>query len=185
MRLITTLFSLRSRTIIGALSLALLVGTVTVSAHRVIGRRYPTLATALVQSPNASTTDLPIPLWDTGLSVICVKVTNTSPVTGRISAIGLELPGQLRGFGLVTPVGQGVSLLENISQVPDFPGVTLDLVAVVQGGIPPATTPTRFCFSGPFDPTVPIETVLNGVFVAFQGDASLGNATDIGVWERR
>lgn len=175
----------RPSKILAILVLAITIGTVSVSAHRVIGRRYPTLATALVQSPNATTSDLPIPLWDTGLSVVCVKVTNTSPVNGRITAIGLELPGQPRGFGLVTPVTAGVTLLENIAQVPDFPGVTLDLVALVPAGIAPSTTPTRFCFSGPFDSTVPIETVLNGVFVAFQGDASLGNATDVGVWERR
>ena len=184
MRSVTSFLSLRSRTLIAVLTLTMLVG-VTVSAHRVIGRRYPTLALALVQSPNASATDLPIALWDTGLSVVCMKVTNTSPVNGRIAAVGLELPGQLQGFGLVTPLDQGVSLLENISQVSDFPGVTLDVVAVIPGGIPPGTTPTRFCFSGPFDASLPIETMLNGVFVAFRGDASLGNATDIGVWERR
>ena len=170
---------------ISILALAVVLGTVSVSAHRVIGRRYPTLATALVQSPNAVTSDLPVPLWDTGLSVVCVKVTNTSTVSGRITAIGLELPGPMGGFGLVAPVNAGVTLVENVSQVPDFAGVTLDVVALVPGGLAPSTTPTRFCFSGPFDPAVPIETVLNGVFIAFQGDASLGNATDIGVWERR
>jgi hypothetical protein len=40
------------------------------------------------------------------------------------------------------------------------------------------------CVSGPF-PSIPIETLLNGVFVGFRGDDPASLGFDIGVWERR
>jgi hypothetical protein len=162
-----------------------------VSAHRVIGQNYPTMATALIQSPTASPTDLPIPIYSTGLSVICVRVTNTSVVDARIAAIGLELPGTRAGFALLTPLDLGMRIYENVGSVPGFPGVTLDLVLAAAvpgstlGGIPRNTTPTQICLSGPFDAAVPIETMLNGVFVLFDGGEALRGVSDIGVWERR
>jgi len=165
-----------------------------VSAHRVTGVNYPTLATALVQSPTANPADLPIPIFNTGLSVICFRVTNTSPVDTRITAVGLELPGTLSGFALLTPLANDLNLYENVSQVAGFPDVTLDVVVATgtnftggrpRLGIPPGTTPTWFCLSGPFDPTTPIETLLNGVFVRFEGGNEFHGAADVGVWERR
>jgi hypothetical protein len=87
-----------------------------------------------------------------------------------------------------------VSVQENVTGLPGFPGVTLD-VALVTGssftagrprlGLPRGMPPTQFCISGPFDPALPIETVLDGVFVRFEGNDALANVSDIGVWERR
>lgn len=164
------------------------------SAHRVVGQNYPTSATAFVQSPTASPSDLPIPIYGSGLSVICIRVTNTSPVGNRITGIGLELPGSPAGFALLTPLASGLSIQENVGQVPGFPGVALDFVVTTGTsftgassgfGLPPSSTPTDLCISGPFNPSTPIETMLNGVFVRFEGGAAFGNASDIGVWERR
>lgn len=180
----------------GLPAVLVLVGTVTLSAHDVIGRR--TRATAKVQSPNpGAIVDYPIPLvwkaWDTGLSVVCIRVTNNSPVDSRITAVGLELPGDLSGFSLLAPTDAGFSIEEEVEHVPGFPGVTLDF-ALVTGrnftsgkprlGLPPATTPTVFCVSGPFDRTLSIEQLLNGAFVRFQrvGD---DHSNDVGVWVNR
>jgi hypothetical protein len=174
-------------------ALVVVIG-VPVLAHRVFGRNYPALTSALVQSPSASPVDLPLPLWDTGLSVICFKVTNTSRVDTRITAVGLELPGRSSGFALVSPVDAGLTLQENVEGVPGFPGVTLD-VAIVTGanftggrprlGLPPGAAPMTVCVSGPFNRAAPIETLLNGVFVRFESADPATEATDIGVWERR
>jgi hypothetical protein len=178
-----------------ALLLAAAAWSIDLSAHRVIGRTYPGVVGALVQSPTASPTDLPIPIFNTGLSVICIRVTNTtSPADVRITALGLELPGTLSGFSLLSPLDRGLAVQENVQQLPGFPDVTLD-VSVVTGtnftsgrprlGLLPSTTPMTICLSGPFNPATPIETLLNGVFVRFEGGESYANATDIGVWERR
>jgi hypothetical protein len=165
-------------------------GTSHVSAHRLIGRAYPTLATAFIQPPPAPNNDLPIPLWNTGLSVVCLRVTNTSPVDARITALGVDLPGARRGgFALVSPLRRGVTLHEDVGPVPGFAGVELDFAlttgSTYESGIPPGPEPTVVCMSGPFDPAVSIETMLNGAFVQFQGSEATGNARDIGVWERR
>ena len=178
-----------------AVALVLLLPlTAELFGHRIVGRTYPALVTALIQSPSASPADLPVPLWDTGLSVICLKVTNTSRVDSRLTALGLELSGRRSGFALVWPLDSGLTVHENVEQVPGFPGVALD-VALVTGtsftagrsrlGLPPSTTPTLVCISGPFDRAVPIETLLNGVFVRFESADPLNPAMDIGVWERR
>jgi hypothetical protein len=115
-------------------------------------------------------------------------------VDTRITAIGLELPGTLSGFALVSPLDRGLSVQENIQGVPGFPAVTLDVVISTGGGftsgrprlgLPPSATPTAICLSGPFDPKVPIETALNGVFVRFDSGDPNSTASDIGVWERR
>jgi hypothetical protein len=52
-------------------------------------------------------------------------------------------------------------------------------------GLRPGAAPMTFCVSGPFDPAVPIETLLNGVFVRFEGGETLTSFSDLGVWERR
>ena len=173
---------------------ALATSTSVVLAHRVLGRTYPGFTTAFVQSPSASPVDLPVPLWDTGLSVACIRVTNTSTVDTRITAVGLELPGTLSGFALVTPLDRGLSIQENVGGIPGFTNVSLDVVVSTGGGftsgrsrlgLVPGEQPTLICISGPFDPRVPIETVLNGVFVRFDSGDPNSTASDIGVWERR
>ena len=92
----------------------------TVLAHRVIGRSNA-LHTALVQSPTASPVDLPIPIFNTGLSVICIRVSNTSANGARIGAVGLELPGEQSGFSLVLPVNTGLSIEEGVQGDPRVP----------------------------------------------------------------
>ena len=165
-----------------------------VLAHRVLGRNYPALVTALVQSPSASPVDLPIPLWDTGISVACLKVTNTSTIDTRITAIGLELPGKRSGFALVSPLDAGLSIQENVEGIRALPASRSTWRVTSAGGftsgrprlgLPPSPTPTVICISGPFDPKVPIETALNGVFVRFDSGDPNSTASDIGVWERR
>jgi hypothetical protein len=178
----------------GLLLLSALVaaGTVIeVSAHRVIGVNHPTLHVAAVRSPTASPVDLPIPIVDTGLSVACFRVTNSSD-TSYITGVGLELPGDLSGFALISPLDRGWSIQEGVDAA-GYPDATMDF-AVVTGthfaggkpkqGIQKEEGPVTICVSGPFPPT-PIETLLNGVFVRFEGGESYANATDIGVWERR
>jgi hypothetical protein len=180
----------RVRTCLVLLALLAMIAPAAVFAHRVVGRTYPALVTALVQSPTASPSDLPLPIFDTGLSVVCIKVTNTSRVDTRITAIGLELPGKLSGFSLIAPLDGGLSIQENVEGIPGFPGVALDVAVVTGGGftggrprlgLPPSAAPTVICLSGPFDPKVPIETALNGVFVRFDSGDPLSTASDIGV----
>jgi hypothetical protein len=173
--------------------LAFTAASLTVSAHRVIGRVNPAGNTALVQSPTASPADLPVPIFNTGLSVICFRVTNTSTSRSRITAVGVELPGDRSGFSLVTPLDRGLTLHERVEPLPGFTGVSLDFALMVgtnfsgghqQGGLAPSATPVTICVSGPFD-AVPIETLLNGVFVAFREEGATGDTFDLGVWERR
>jgi hypothetical protein len=125
---------------------------------------------------------------------MCIRVTNTSRIDTRITAIGLEMAGSRSGFALVWPLDMGLTLHENIEQVPGFPAVSLDFALTTGNsftggrprlGLPPSTTPTTVCVSGPFDPSLPIETLLNGVFVRFESGDPTNPATDIGVWERR
>jgi hypothetical protein len=177
--------------VVVAAAAAMVVGSTSdVSAHRVVGRAYPALATAFIQPPPAPNNDFPIPLWNTGLSVVCLRVANTSPVDARITALGFDLPGARGGgFALVSPLRGGFTLHEKVGPVPGFAGVELDFAlttgSTFESGIRPGPEPTVVCISGPFDPTLSIETMLNGVFVQFQGGEATGNAHDIGVWERR
>ena len=164
---------------------------ITVSAHRVIGVSHPSLNVAAVRSPAASVTDMPIPILDTGLSVVCFRVTNSSD-TSHITGVGLELPGDLSGFALVSPLDRGLSIEEGVD-APGFPGATMD-VAVVTGthfaggrtknGIQKSDGVVTICVSGPF-PSLPIETMLNGVMVGFRGNEPATSGFDVGVWERR
>src|SRR5215210_5519939 len=73
-----------------------------VRGHNIKGLEYPTLATARITSPTAAT-DVPIPIYNTGVSVACFKVRNTSPYDSVITAVGLELPGDYGDFNLVLP----------------------------------------------------------------------------------
>ena len=155
-----------SRVRVGMLVLCVLVvvgAAIELSAHRVIGVNHPGPNVAFVRSPAALQTDMPIPIFDTGLSVLCFKVTNSSD-TGHITGVGLELPGELSGFALVSPLDRGLSIEEGVD-VPGFPDATMDF-AVVTGthfaggrskqGIRKAEGTVPICVSGPF-PFIPIE----------------------------
>ena len=129
------------------------------------------------------------------------QVKNRSPFDARITAVGLDLPGDLTGFALVSPVGAGFDLENEVGQIPGFPLVTLDF-ALLTGttfasgnpgdGLAPSTTPTQVCVSGPFprdpaDPSLfmPIETLLDYSFVRFKNVGPSGEHSDVGVWEFR
>ena len=174
-----------------AFSVLAVLGAIEVSAHRVIGVNHPALHVAAVRSPAASTTDMPVPIYDTGLSVVCFRVTNSSD-TSYITGVGLELPGDLSGFALMSPLDRGWSIAEGVD-APGFGDSTMDF-AVVMGthfaggkpkqGIQKGDGVVTICVSGPFPPT-PIETMLNGVFVGFRGQDPAASGFDVGVWERR
>ena len=170
------------------------------AAHSVVGIQFRDTHKALVQSPTAAT-DLPVPLFNTGLSVACFRVTNQSTTDANITALGLEIPDvpdDVNGFALVWPVDRGWTLQEDV-HVPGVPDVNLDFAVMTGGnftgghhrlGIPPGEPgPTRICISGPF--AVPgqtprtIETLLNGVFVTFKGGQGASNVLDVGVWINR
>jgi hypothetical protein len=168
-----------------------LVSSVVSFAHTIRGVSNPTLAVARLSSPTSSV-DRPQPLGG-NLALACFNVQNRSPFDARITAVGLDLPGDLSGFALVSPVGAG--------QIPGFPLVTLDFALLTgrtfasgnpQDGLPPSTTPTQVCISGPFprDPADPslfmtIETLLNYSFVRFKNVGANGEFSDVGVWEFR
>jgi hypothetical protein len=172
------------------------VSLATVSGHIVRGILYPGQATAFVSSPTAAD-DAPIAVkWgaeDTGMRIACFNVANTSPVLAsapgfpRITAIGFELPGGPAGFTLL-----GNAEWEMTSNVPASllgrGSVTLDFVLIARGsGLPPGQAATRaggtkFCLSGPFPDGDTIETLINGVVIGFQTQAS-GPIVDIGIWE--
>jgi hypothetical protein len=167
------------------------ITAVKVSAHRVIGVNHPTLNVAAVRSPAATVTDMPVPIYDTGLSVVCFRVTNSSD-NSHITGVGIELPGDLSGFALVSPLDRGLSIEEGVD-APGFAEATMDFAVVTgthfaggrsKNGIQKAEGVVTICVSGPF-PNLPIETLLNGVFVGFRGDDPATSGFDIGVWERR
>lgn len=177
--------------LITAAGLAAALGT-TLYAHNHIGLVHPTLARARVQSPNASTVDLPVPIDGTGLSTVCFKVRNTSPFDARITAIGFDLPDSLTGFTLTSPASSNFHLIEEVANVPEIPSVTLDF-ALVTGrtfaggrpalGLPPSETLTTFCVTGPFSQTTPIERMLDRTVLRFQRVGADGEEGDIAVWE--
>ena len=193
-----------------ALWLALLPLAV-LSAHVVTGSR-PGIG-AFASSPSAGG-DAVIPIrWmtaDSGLSVACFFVANTSAPRAdaaawpRVTGVGLELPGSLRGFSLVAPLDQGWQLVEGAAvTIPGRGSVVVD-VALIQPvnpmghrtgggpadlpGIGPGQAPmrgngTRFCLSGPFPAAATIESLLNGVVVGFHGVDRFGPAVDVGLWD--
>lgn len=180
------------RLYVAALLVALLATSL--SAHNYAGLEFPTLARARVQSPNAATVDMPQPIAGTDLSIVCFKVRNTSPYDSRISAIGLDLPGTLTGFTLISPPDGDFQLIEQVSNVPGLPDVTLDFALVTgrtfgggrpNAGLPPSSTLTTFCVSGPFPQAMPIERILDLGVLRFQRVGADGESGDIGVWENR
>jgi hypothetical protein len=168
-------------------------------AHTIRGVSNPTLAVARLSSPTSSV-DRPQPLGG-NLALACFNIQNRSPFDARITAVGLDLPGDLSGFALVSPVGAGFELENEVGQVPEFPLATLDFALLTgrtfasgnpRDGLAPSTTPTQVCVSGPFpcdpsDPSlfVPIETLLNDSFVRFKNVGANGDLSDVGVWEFR
>ena len=144
-------------------------------AHNIRGVSNPTLAVARLSS-STSSVDRPQPLgeiWHWPVSMFRIK----SLFDARITAVGLDLPGDLGGFALVSPVGAGFELENEVGQIPGFPLVSLDF-ALLTGrtfasgdpgdGLPPSTTQTQVCVSGPFprdpaDPSLflPIEKLLD------------------------
>ena len=171
-----------------------LVSVVVGYAHTYVGLETPAFFRARLESPNAATTDLPIPIPGTNLSVVCFKVRNTSPLDSRITAIGLDLPGAATGFALISPTDSEFGLIEQVASVPQLPDVTLD-VALVTGrtfaggrpnaGLAPSNTPTTFCVSGPFPPNMPIERLLDLGVVRMQAGGPDGEDGDVVVWDSR
>lgn len=175
------------------------------SAHTVRGLTFPANATAFVSSPSAGS-DAPVALaWsgqDTGLRVICFNVANSSPALAarpdwpRVFGVGFELPGRPSGFTLVSPSNGAWELVEGAGLPLGAATVDLDFAIVARPGtlrgLPPGQTAVRgsgqrFCVSGPFPDTVngaptTIESVLNGVVVAFAGSEGSGAPVDFGVW---
>jgi hypothetical protein len=158
-----------------------------VHAHTYVG--LTTTVRARVQSPNASTADFPIPIAGTNLSIMCFKVRNSSTIDSRITAVGFDLPGTLSGFTLIAASVSDFHVIEQVSNVPLLPDVTLDFALVTgstfgggrpHAGLAPTTNPldlTTFCVSGPFPQTTSIETLINDGVVRFQaiGDDDLGD----------
>jgi hypothetical protein len=161
-------------------------------AHTYVGSAHPSLARARVESPNASQVDMPEPIPGTNLSIVCFKVRNTSPFDARITSIGFDLPGTPTGFTLIESGGFDFELIEQVSNVPEVPDVTLDFALVTgatfgggrpRAGLPPSSTPTTFCVSGPFSQTTPIERVLDRGLLRFQQVGVDGEEGDIAaVW---
>ena len=168
----------------------------TALAHTIRGTDHPTLAVARLSSPTSNPVDRPIPLGG-DLALACFNVQNRSPFDARITSVGLDLPGDLTGFALVSPVGTGFELENEVGQIPGFPHVTLDF-ALLSGrtfasgnpadGLAPGSAPTQFCVSGPFprDPSDPtlflsIENLLNYSFVRFKHVGPEGDFADVGI----
>ena len=176
-----------------------LVSSAVSLAHTIRGVNNPTLAVARLSSTTSSV-DRPQPLGG-NLALACFNVQNRSPFDARITAVGLDLPGDLAGFALVSPVGAGFDLENEVGQIPGFPLISLDFALLTgrtfasgnpRDGLPPSTTQTQVCVSGPFprdpaDPALflPIEKLLDHSFVRFKNVGPTGEASDVGVWELR
>ena len=164
-------------------------------AHNYVGLEHGRpLVAARVQSPNAQVTDLPVAIAGTDLSVVCFKVRNTSDFDSRITAIGLDLPGALTGFTMVSPTDSEFHLIEQVSHVPGLPDVTLDFALVTgrtfgggrpHSGLAPSASLTTFCVSGPFPQDVPIERLLDRGVLRVQRVGVDGELGDVAVWENR
>lgn len=194
----------RPSPVVSALALVVLSASIGY-AHTYVGLEQPALVRARVQSPNSAVTDLPISIPGTGLSIMCFRVRNTSPDDSRITAIGFDLPGSPTGFTLVSPTDSEFRLIEQTSQVPQLPDVTLDFALVTgrtfgggrpHAGLPPSDALTTFCVSGPFpdeeDPSnpasrrlVPIERLLDLGVLRMQRVGPNGDDGDVAVWSER
>ena len=185
---------LNLKTSITYITIAVLVLAMSCSfafGHNVKGLDYPTLATARVTSPTAAV-DMPVPLYDTGLSVACFKVRNTSPYNAVITAIGLDLPGDYGDFNLVLPSGSTFHVDSQVDLIPYYPERTLDIAFLTgprfnsnggKRGLLPSSQFTTFCASGQFPSGMTIENMLNFVFVRFTSVGPDANLDDIGIWE--
>lgn len=169
-----------------------------IKAHNIKGINYPTLATARITSPNATTSDFPVPIFDTGLSVACFKVRNTSPSGAIITAVGLDLPGTYDDFTLVAPTNSIFHVESQVDLGQFYPNRVLDF-AFLTGprfdsggpiglfnrggriGLAPSTQFTTMCVSGRFPDGMSIENMLNYVFVRFTDP--IRGLQDIGIWE--
>ena len=183
----------RYRLPVKVLAALFLMGTCSfqVLGHNVKGIDYPTLATARVTSPTTSQ-DLPVPIYNTGVSVACFKIRNTSPYEAVITAVGLELPGDNGDFNLVLPASSIFHVDSSVSMKPYFDGRVLDF-AFLTGprfnsdggtlGLPPSVQFTDMCVSGQFPAGMTIETMLNYIFVRFTNVGPEGDLRDIGIWE--
>jgi hypothetical protein len=199
------------------------IAIASLSAHSIRGLYHQGLVRALVSSPSSGA-DAPIPItWgtsssgQTGLRVACFFVSNSSPprpdapVWPRVTGLGFELPGQLSGFTLLSPLDQGWELVEGVhADLPGHGAITIDfaLLAPVNPvghsirdpgrllGLPPGSehrpqTGSRFCVSGPFpdkpgtNPPAPytIEELINGVVVRFHRVEGHGPSIDVGIWD--
>jgi len=178
-----------------------------IGAHNIKGVDNCRLATARLSSPTAAL-DMPVPIPGTNLSVVCFKVQNTSPYDARITAIGLDVPGELRGFALIDPASfnpadpanhvtvesyLNFTLEDQVSHVPGFPGLKLDFALLTgntfgggrpKAGLASGQTTTTFCVKGPFPAGLSIEQLLNYSFVRFQRVGPDGESGDVGIWER-
>ena len=156
----------------------------------------PVNARARVQSPNANVADYPVPIPGTDLSVVCFKVRNASPQPNdsRITAIGFDVPGEATGYALIGPLDSAFHLIEQVSNVPELHGTTLDFALVTgrtfgggqpNAGLPPSSTLTTFCVSGPFPQNQPIERLIDSGVVRMQRVGPDGESGDVLVWESR
>jgi hypothetical protein len=162
--------------------------------HNYVGFSGSGLVSARVQSPNATTADFPVPIPGTDLSIVCFKVRNTSPFDSRITAIGFDLPNTPTGFSLVSATDGEFQLIEQVSNVPQLPDVTLDFALVTgstfgggrpHAGLAPSLTLTTFCVSGPFPQATPIERLLDLGVLRVQQVGPNGEEGDVAVWENR
>ncbi len=176
-------------------AMALALSGAIAHAHNYVGLEHGgVLVRARVQSPNAQLTDLPVPIPGTDLSVVCFGVRNTSQFDSRITAIGLELPGEATGFSLVSATDDGFDLIEQVTHVPELRDVTLDFALVTgrtfggghpHAGLAPSSTLTTFCVSGPFQQDVAIERLLDRGVLRMQRVGQDGELGDVAVWENR
>jgi hypothetical protein len=191
----------------------LVIALANVDAHFVRGVTSPGLAAAFVSSLTSGS-DTPAKVsWtsgavtvDTGLSVACFHVANSSPPRPdspgwpRITRVGFELPGSPGDFRLLAPSGSDWTIEENVQAFVAGHDVTLDFAIVARVnptgrtpgepfeplGIPPGQAErrgsgTRFCVSGRFPANMTIEGIIDGVVVEFHGLYPSTEA-EAGVW---
>lgn len=175
-----------------AITVAIVFGVIdSIKAHNIKGINYPTLATARITSPNATVADFPVPIFDTGLSVACFKVRNTSPSGAIITAVGLDLPGTYDDFTLVAPTNSIFHVESQVDLKPFYPDRELDFAFLTgprfnsggRNGLAPSTQFTTMCVSGNFPAGMSIENMLNYVFVRFTNVGPIKGLQDIGIWE--
>ncbi len=165
-----------------------------VSAHNYFGLEHPALVRARVQSPNASTADFPLPIPGTDLSVVCFRIRNSGEFDSRITAMGVDVPGDRTGYTLISPTNTTFHLVEQVAGVPALRGVVLDFALLTgrtfggghpDAGLPPSSELVTVCISGPFPRDVPIERLLDQGVLRLQRVGVDGELSDVAVWENR